>query len=167
MNLTFIPDRKNIAVAFEPGATAFKPGAVPPGSRKAPPPRFFSEVRLNPDAQALILRPRAILTRYATEWPMLRQPDGCVVYVIEDCAPFGNNIYTLMGWDRSRAYTIPGTLLTGSFLEDLATCLRNRVSSDDVAQVIASPPDSARIGDYYFNLKEAETTLPTGQILYR
>ncbi len=74
MNLSFIPMQKTIAVAFEPG--------VDTGSRKAPqqhPPHFYSEIRLNPDAKALVLRPRVTLTRYATEW----QPNHDDRYVIE------------------------------------------------------------------------------------
>jgi len=140
VNLSFIPMQKTIAVVFEPG--------VDTGSRKAPqqhPPHFYSEIRLNPDAKALVLRPRVTLTRYATEW----QPNHDDRYVIEETGSFGFGIYRLMDWDNSRAYTIPGTVITPQASHFKYTA---GLRSADTGK---GAPDTVRIGDYYFNLKEA------------
>lgn len=130
-------------MAFEPGVGA--------GSRKAPQqhlPNLYSEIRLNPDAKALILRPRVTLTRYATEW----QPNHDDQYVIEDTGSFGFGIYRLMSWDPSRAYTIPGTVITPQASPFKYSA--GLISADTGK----GAPDTVRIGDYYFNLKEAVPT---------
>ena len=152
MKLTFIPKKKNIAVMFE--ADQATPGNdVTTGSRKAPQQRhFYSEIRLNPDALALILRPRATLTRYASEWQAVSDDR----FTIEDTSTFGAGIYKLMGWENTMAYSISGTVVSpqASHFKS-AVELRTAAGRESV-----TVPDTARIGDYYFNLKEAMNIAP-------